>query len=427
VKVLFLSPYVPFPSRTGGHRRVVALLRALAGSAEIHVMAIGDPALDYAEARRQLQEACGGTLEVFGPQGPLPWHRLTRYDVDRLPDAAPHFWSPELAAALERRLAEAPPDVIHVEELVMAPYAQSAARPRVLSRQKVDFVFHETAAALGLDDVAWQRAEAARFRRWDEAVAPCFDAVLVPGAGDVETLARWHARERIHVAPIVVEDSFVRPAGRASDVRQVVIYGTLDYLPNVDAYDRYFREVWPHVRQAHPELVTVVVGHGAVPPCVPRDDPRVEVRGFVDDPTVVLQGPGVLVVPLRIGGGARTKILEAMACGMPVIATRLGAENIGAEPEREYVAAETPDELVRAILALAADPSRAEALGRRAAAHVDAAFRLAAVRATTEPLFRALAAQGVSRGRVGAPELRPPTTRGWTRAVQKLGRWLRSR
>ena len=426
MNVVFLSPYVPFPSRTGGHRRVAALLRALAGFAQVHVMAIGDPALDYTEARRQLADACGGTLEVFGPAGPEPWSPLTRYAVDRLPDAAPHFWSPPLLEALERRLAASPPDVLHVEELVMAPYATNAAVPRILSRQKVECVFHESAAALGLGDAAWQRAEAERFRRWEARVAPYFDAAFVPGAGDVAALAPWHSADRVHVVPIVVEDAFVRPADRTAAVRQVVIYGTLDYLPNIDAYGRYFREVWPRVRAEHAELVTVVVGSGEVPSCIPRDDARVLVRGFVEDVASVLQGPGALVVPLRIGGGARTKILEAMACGMPVVSTALGAENIGAVDGRHYRAAETPDAFVSAILDLAGDPARAEALGRNAAAHVDAGFRLAAVEASARPVFRALAAQARSIGRVGAPPAPTSAAAGLRGVVERMARWLRS-
>ena len=93
---------------------------------------------------------------------------------------------------------------------------------------------------------------------------------------------------------------------------------------------------------------------------------------------------------------------------------------------RHYRAAETPDAFVSAILDLAGDPARAEALGRNAAAHVDAGFRLAAVEASARPVFRALAAQARSMGRVGAPPAPTSAAAGLRGVVERMARWLRS-
>jgi glycosyltransferase involved in cell wall biosynthesis len=133
----------------------------------------------------------------------------------------------------------------------------------------------------------------------------------------------------------------------------------------------------------------VVVGSGTPPPSLPSTDPRVDLRGYVADAVGVLQGPGVLLVPLRVGGGARTKVLEAMAAGMPLVSTTVGVENLGLVDGRHYLAAETAPEMVAAVVRLSGDPDLAAALGRHGAARIDEAHRWDVIGRTLEPIYRA--------------------------------------
>src|SRR5262249_36184424 len=148
--------------------------------------------------------------------------------------------------------------------------------------------------------------------------------------------------------PNGVSPEIALPRSRTGDVSFVLLYGSLDYPPNAEANEAYFREVWPALRAADPDLRTVVVGHGTPLRPLPADDPRVEVRGFVPDVMTVLGSAGALVVPLRVGGGLRNKVLEALAAGMPVVSSRVGAEDLGLEDGRHFLAAETPPQVVEA-------------------------------------------------------------------------------
>ena len=388
MRVYFLSPYVPWPIRHGGHNRAWSLMRALSRLGSVHVFAIGDPAEDRSRASHETLGGHGISLEVHAPTGPGA-EESDRADVRRRPDALSHFRSPGLARALEDRSRATPPDLVFMEELVMAQYADRALAPLVLDRQKVEWRYHEALAALG-EDAPHHRAEAARFRRFDESLSGRFAAVLVTGRGDATPLLPLHGAGRIHVVPIAVDDHFTPPPGRAAAIEHVLLYGTVDYPPNAMANASYFREVRPLLSEAAPALGTVVVGSGAPPPSVPRDDPRVEVRGFVDDVAPVLQGPGVLVVPLRVGGGSRTKILEALACGMPVVATEVAVENLGLLPGRHYLRAEIPAETAEAVVRLSRDPALAASLGREGATAIDAGFRQANVDREVERVVRGL-------------------------------------
>jgi glycosyltransferase involved in cell wall biosynthesis len=354
-------------------------------------MAIGDPHDPGLPAARAVLEARGATLEVHPATGPGPEERDAE-DTQRLPDAACHFRSPGLHAALRARLRREPPDLVHIEEMVMAQYLDAIDRPRVIDRQKVEWAYHEALAEAGGARAAWHRLEAARFRRWEQASAMRFDTVLVAGESDRALLAPYHGASRIEVVPLGVDDAFHLPPERTRHVEHVLLYGVIDYPPNVEANAFFFREVWPRLARARPGLAALVMGAGQTPESLPVGDPRVQVRGYVEDAAAVLGGPGVLVVPLRVGGGSRTKVLEALACGMPVVSTAIGVENLGLTSGQHYLPAETPEEIAAAVMRLGDEPALVEALGRAGAAHVEEGFRWPQIAVRLEPVYARIAA-----------------------------------
>jgi glycosyltransferase involved in cell wall biosynthesis len=387
LRVLFLSPYVPYPVRHGGHNRTLGLIRALTGFAEVHVLAIGDPrATETTLAQRSLA-ALGAGLDVFPATGPGPGEADTQ-DPQRLPDAAAHFRSPSLAAALRARLQATPPDVVHFEELVMAQYEEAFARPSVIDRQKVEWQLYATLA--GQDQTLAQSLESARFRNWERRLAGRIDVALVTGPGDAEQLANAYAD--IRIVPIIVDDELTPAEAPATHTEHVLLYGTLDYAPNADANAFFFEQIWPRLRGAEADLTVHVVGSGTAPASIPRAAPHVELKGYTARIRPVLCGPGVLVAPLRVGGGSRTKILEALACGMPVISTRVGVENLGLTPGEHFLAAETPEDFVHAVGRVRSESGLRGRLARAGAVWIDAHHRVAvigdALRSAYEPLAR---------------------------------------
>jgi polysaccharide biosynthesis protein PslH len=155
----------------------------------------------------------------------------------------------------------------------------------------------------------------------------------------------------------------------------ILFSGKMDYRPNVDAMLWFGSEIWPKIRAARPETTWAIAGqkpHRRLARL--RELPGVTVTGRVEDVRPYLAGATVYVMPFRMGSGTRLKLIEAMAVGVPMVSTRLGAEGFPVEDGRELLLAEEPEAFARAVLRLLDDEelrARLRAAGRHLAWQYD--------------------------------------------------------
>jgi glycosyltransferase involved in cell wall biosynthesis len=202
-----------------------------------------------------------------------------------------------------------------------------------------------------------QREELDAFRRFDgvafcsdqdaeraRALVPSVNAVVVPNAVDVHEFAP-------------------APDLPRSDGRTVLFFGAINYFPNVDGILFLLREIWPLLSASHPQARLKIVGQHPTREILAFQGPRVEVTGRVDDVRPHLASAALTIVPLRIGGGTRFKILEAMAMARPVVSTTLGAEGIDARPGQHLLLGDDAAGLAAAAGRVLDDPALGRALG----------------------------------------------------------------
>jgi glycosyltransferase involved in cell wall biosynthesis len=200
--------------------------------------------------------------------------------------------------------------------------------------------------------------------------------VLAVSEADRDTFARLYpgaATAPIHVVPTGVDTTFFAPADASPEAasprgsRSLIFTGSMDWLPNADAMLFFCRDILPLIRAEEPDVALSIVGR-APTPAVRRlaADHGVEVTGRVDDVRPYMREAAVYVVPLRIGGGTRLKIFEAMAMAKAVVSTAVGAEGLPVTGGEHLLLADEPRGFARAVVRLLRDLDRRRAIEQAA-------------------------------------------------------------
>ncbi len=368
MRVLVVTPYLPAPPVTGGRRRIHALVSRLSRTHDVTVVSFVGP---NGEA-----EAVAATSQIAAHVVTVPnryasatgWRKrltqvrslLARGSFVRLT-----LHTAAMQQAIDVLARQQSFDLVLVEFAQMAGYAFPTGGPVVLDEHNVeyDILRRSSVGERGLirrifNHVEYLKLRAEERRAWSRVDGCLFtserDQRLARAAGcDVPTAV---VPNGVDVAEFAPEDH----RGRAD----ILFFGA-DFFPNADALRFYADEVFPEVRRQRPSTRLVVVG-GCASALAERRRDGVELVGPVADLRAYIAAAAVVVAPLRIGGGTRLKILEAMAMGRPVVATRIGAEGIDAAPGRELLIADDAASLARETLRLLRDPELAETIGAAA-------------------------------------------------------------
>jgi glycosyltransferase involved in cell wall biosynthesis len=288
-------------------------------------------------------------------------------------------------------------DLIHADQLGMTqfalPYADGKAGVSSNGSTEPVLVFDAHNAVWTIVERMLQTAspilkpaaalEARRVKRYEGRVIRTFDHTLAVTEPDRQALMEaaaagngqphTHPSDPITVVPIAVDTQVLQPIHRRPGSTNLVTLGTLHYPPNADGIRWFARDVFPLIQQRVPEASLTIVGKNPPPDFLQlaRQQPdRVTVTGYLPDLTPALESAALMVVAVRAGGGMRVRILEAFARAMPVVTTTVGLEGIEAEPGRDVLVADSPEDFAAAVIRLIQDPGLAEQLaanGRRLA------------------------------------------------------------
>lgn len=384
MRVLFLSQIVPYPPHGGVLQRGYHLLRELRRRASVHVLAFVHPDELRTEARVQesrtaLERFCE-RVEYF----PL-WakasaaHRAAALAASAV-SAMPFSVIAHRSNAFQQRVSEvlqsAPYDIIHVDTVALSQFVDLDAppAPTVLTHHNIESMLMERRAQVENRPLARQylQRETAKLRSYELRTAPRFDVNIVVSRNDEQTLASRVPGVRTAVVPNGVDVDYFTPDG-TEEMPALIYTGGMNMFANRDAVDYFLAEIWPLIRQVLPETRFFVVGQDPTREVLAyaARDPHVVVTGYVADIRPYVRNSSVYVVPLRVGGGTRLKVLDAMAMGKAMVSTSIGCEGIDARPDEHMVIADTPGDFARATIALLGDRARRAVLGRAARSLVE--------------------------------------------------------
>ena len=338
MKILFLAPSPPYPPHGGGQQRVYQFIRHAAREHEIWLLTFS-PGEAATAAMQPLRDLC----EIVTVPTP------TRSSLDRLhttllsplPDMALRGRSVAFAAALDQLLARVPFDVVQAESIEMAQhgrqrsgscplYVYDAFNAEFLLQRRAfttDLRIPRKLPAAGYSLIQWQK-----LRAYESRLRQRFAGMFAVSNEDAAILGGLTSPLSLGVVPNGVDTAFFHRADHAVpglDAPYVLFTGTLDFRPNVDAVTWFAHQVLPLIQVQQPGVRFVVVGRNPVAAVQELAAlPGVEIVGEVPDVRPWFERSAAYVVPMRIGGGVRLKVLEALSMEMPVVATRMGVEGV---------------------------------------------------------------------------------------------------
>jgi glycosyltransferase involved in cell wall biosynthesis len=364
MNILLISRCLPTPSLSGDRVILHNLTRELAARGHTLDLLALHPATETPERQGN------GWFAHFEPILERPrtdWAYLRRL-ARPFPKAARQCWNPAMGHAIHERLAARRPDLVHffggvqVYEFrdLVAP-----AFPNVIVPYESYSLYLErerTTLTASIDRLR-NRASLAAARAYESRMFRGFDRVVVVTPQDEAYLQSLAPDLPTAVIPNGVDDRTYRVAEGRPHKPSLVFVGNMTYRPNVEAARVLIQEILPQVRAEIPEAGAVIVGTDPPAELLARSGPGVEVTGRVPDVRPYLEAAACFVSPLTGGTGIRNKILEAMAMGVPVVATPLSCEGIEVREGENVVLGRTPRELAGAAIRLMRDEALREAIG----------------------------------------------------------------
>lgn len=360
-RVLLTTTRLPYPPITGDKLLGYYRLKYLSKSCRITLLSFIDQEAELAHLP-ELAPFCDRIETVLVPRWRSLWRALSR-GFRGLPLQVLYYESAEFGRRLERLLSSNSYDIVHSVMIRGARHTMHLnGVPKVLDMiDSMSLNMQRRAEAESVYRAWGFRAEAQRLRLFEQEACQAFDRVLV-----VSSLDQRHiGSPNVSVVPLGVEVTTLGRRGGGG--RPTIAFsGNLSYFPNQMAAYFLIKEILPALRRRIPNVVLKVVG--AFPPPelrrLAREREGVEVTGYVKDLRAALAEADLAVCPMRAGSGMQDKVLEAMACGLPVVASRLAVGDIKAQEGEHLLVADEVADIVEAVCRILNDPELAERLSQ---------------------------------------------------------------
>jgi polysaccharide biosynthesis protein PslH len=363
MKLLWVKANKILPVHSGGDIRSFNILRQLAKRNEVVFLSYYDGPADE-EYETELQARLPGSVCVSTGRGAGSTAARGFDYLLRLANSAPYavsrFASSKVREALKRCLGDANrggrrPDVVVCDFLDAAVnFPDSMSLPAVLFQHNVESEIwrrHATNGSSGAKKLMYQ-LEFSKMLRYEQRMVRKFDHVIAVSEHDKKLMSAWVDSARVTVVPTGVDTEEFSPGLPAEDGKTVLFVGAMDWEPNVDAVKYFCAEIWPRVLAKSPRANFRIVGRNPDKRVQGLASDSVEVTGRVPSVVDHLRESSVVVVPLRIGGGTRIKIYEAMAVGKAVVSTTVGAEGLDVHHGKDMILADTPETFAGSVVSL---------------------------------------------------------------------------
>ncbi len=392
MKLLWVKTDFLHPTTRGGQIRTLELLRQLHRRHEIHYVAFNDPKEPegLTRASEYSTKAYPIDYQIADKSSPTFLAELITGLFSTIPVTIRRCQSADMRAQIERLISKERFDCVICDFLSPAPNIPDLGSC-VLFQHNVEAIIWKRRTEHAGDPLRrfYLKLQADRMLRYEGAVCRKVRKVIAVSESDADLMREWYGVKQPDAVPTGVDAEYFKSRDAVSSTVDLVFVGSMDWAPNIDGIDWFQREVLPSILLRKPDCSFAIVG---------RKPPRsiqeladnyagVQVTGTVPDVRPWLWKSKVSIVPLRVGGGTRLKIFEAMAAGVPVVSTTIGAEGLGARDGDTIRIADSPEDFATACLALLDDAAERERLRDRALQMVTERYSWEAVANAFEKLL----------------------------------------
>jgi sugar transferase (PEP-CTERM/EpsH1 system associated) len=376
LRILIVSPHMPSPPTWGFAIRIHQMVRWLAVRDEVTVLCF----------LREGQAEHAADLRLLGARVhtvPAPVTRTLSKRAAQLASVASRssyasrmLYAPAMQSAMTELVAQQRFDVVQIESSHMSCYAVGAVPALVLDEHNLESeVFQRMCRAeRSLPRRLFNGLEYRKVRREELRCWRRFDGCILTSERESTTVHQRVPSVTTAVVPNGVDLEYFHPSPQPAIPDSLVFTGLMRYRPNLDAVQYFVREVLPLLQRVRPGVRLTVVGSDVPAELARLAGPSVVITGRVPDVRPYLAAAAAVVVPLRMGGGTRLKVLEALAMGRAVVSTSIGCEGLRTEDGVHLLTADDPRSLAERILLVLSTPSLAEELGRRGRLLVEASY-----------------------------------------------------
>lgn len=357
MKILWVKTELLHPVDKGGRIRTYQMLKEIAKHHQVTYLTLDDggaapDALEKASEYAHVVERIPFTPPAKG--GAACYATLVLNVLSGLPYAVARYQSAQMHDAIARHA----PDV----DLVICDFLAPAVNlpvglesPTVLFQHNVEAMIWERHAEVSASYIrrTYMREQFRRMARFEKEACQRFDQVIAVSDEDAKVMRHRYAAPNVSSVPTGVDVKYFTPADRAlQNPNELVFTGSMDWMPNDDAMGWFLQEILPRIRAKLPDVVVTVVGRE--PSVRLKAQAKrlggVEVTGRVPDVRPYLERAAAFIVPMRVGGGTRLKIFEAMSMGLPVVSTAIGAEGLPLESNATILLRDHPDAFADGIV-----------------------------------------------------------------------------
>jgi len=348
-----------YPPDTGGKIRSSKLFERLSRRHEVTIVCFRQP--DETDEQAEMMRACCSRLETI-PRREIPkftprfYCRLAANLFSRYPYTLQKYYDPRMERRIRQLLEDDHYDALLCDFLQLSPNSiRIPFAPKILFEHNVESVIRKrqyeraaNPAAKAYLYIQWRK-----LFYWEKRAAQAFDRCIMVSESDCRTMAELYGVKNTSAIPTGVDVEYLSPIEGEADGDHLVFTGSMDWLPNEDAMIFFVEQILPLIRR-EAEVKFWIVGRNPTPAVerLARQNPDVEVTGTVDDIRPFIGRAKVYVVPLRVGGGTRIKIFEAMAMGKAVVSTTVGAEGLPVSDGENIILADDPEHFAREVVGL---------------------------------------------------------------------------